>query len=125
MLQFQLNNNGRNNRKIRVGTIDEFQGQESEVTIVSMVRSNNNSDMEKAIGFVNIPRSCVAFSSHIPQTDLIELLNREFITDIINNRKVMDALINKVNVPSLAHSGPLSSLVTNLLNIIGYSCILS
>jgi cholesterol oxidase len=33
----------------------------------------------------------------------------------------MDALINMVNVPSLAHSGPLSSLVTNLLNIINSS----
>ena len=42
---------------IRVGTIDKFQGQEDEVTIISMVRSNSTS-----IGFVSIPRSCVAFS---------------------------------------------------------------
>ena len=61
MLQFQLSTS-RNNRKIRIGTIDEFQGHESEVTIVSMVRSNNNSDLEKAIGIVNIPRSCMAIS---------------------------------------------------------------
>lgn len=55
MFQFHLNNI-KNNPKIRVGTIDEFQGQEVEVTIVSMARSNNYSDLEKAIGFVNIPR---------------------------------------------------------------------
>jgi superfamily I DNA and/or RNA helicase len=54
-----------------VGTIDEFQGQESEVTIVSMVRSNNNSDLEKAIGFVNIPRSCVAFSRSKRKTIIV------------------------------------------------------
>jgi superfamily I DNA and/or RNA helicase len=70
MLQFQLNNSG-NNRKVLVGTIDEFQGQESEVTIVSMVRSNNNSDLEKAIGFVNIPRSCVAFSRSKRKTIIV------------------------------------------------------
>jgi len=45
-----------------IETIDEFQGQEAEVTIVSMVRSNVHSDLEKAMGFVNIPRLCVAIS---------------------------------------------------------------
>ena len=49
MFQFHLNNI-KSNPKIRVGTIDEFQGQEAEVTIVSMARSNNHSDSEKAIG---------------------------------------------------------------------------
>jgi superfamily I DNA and/or RNA helicase len=39
------------NTRLRIGTIDEFQGQESEVTIVSMVRSNNNTDYRKAVGF--------------------------------------------------------------------------
>jgi helicase MOV-10 len=69
MLQFHLHNG--NNRRIRIGTIDEFQGQESEVTIVSMVRSNNENDLEKAIGFVNIPRSCVAFSRSKRKTIII------------------------------------------------------
>jgi ATP-dependent RNA/DNA helicase IGHMBP2 len=46
---------------IRVGTIDKFQGQEDEVTIISMVRSNNKMYYQEPIGFVNIPRSCVAF----------------------------------------------------------------
>jgi superfamily I DNA and/or RNA helicase len=62
---FQLNHIKKSNyynTRLRIGTIDEFQGQESEVTIVSMVRSNNNTDYGKAVGFVNIPRSCVAFS---------------------------------------------------------------
>lgn len=57
--------------KLRIGTIDEFQGQESEVTIVSMVRSNNNSDYGKAVGFVNIPRSCVAFSRSKRKTIIV------------------------------------------------------
>ena len=69
MLQFHLHNG--NNRRIRIGTIDEFQGQESEVTIVSMVRSNNETDLEKAIGFVNIPRSCVAFSRSKRKTIIV------------------------------------------------------
>jgi helicase MOV-10 len=69
MLQFHISN--RNSTKIRVGTIDEFQGQESEVTIVSMVRSNNEADIEKAIGFVNIPRSCVAFSRSKRKTIIV------------------------------------------------------
>jgi len=69
MLQFHISN--RNNTKIRVGTIDEFQGQESEVTIVSMVRSNNEADIEKATGFVNIPRSCVAFSRSKRKTIIV------------------------------------------------------
>ena len=47
---------------IRVGTIDKFQAQEDEVTIISMVRSNNKINYKEAIGFVNIPRSGVAFS---------------------------------------------------------------
>jgi superfamily I DNA and/or RNA helicase len=70
MFQFHLNDY-RNNTKVRAGTIDEFQGQESEVTIVSMVRSNNETDLEKAIGFVNIPRSCVAFSRSKRKTIIV------------------------------------------------------
>ena len=60
-----------NNSKLRIGTIDEFQGQESEVTIVSMVRSNSNPDYQKAVGFVNIPRSCVAFSRSKRKTIIV------------------------------------------------------
>jgi superfamily I DNA and/or RNA helicase len=33
-------------RGLRIGTIDKFQGQEDEVTIISMVRSNNNEDYQ-------------------------------------------------------------------------------
>jgi hypothetical protein len=60
MLQFHLPLQERGG--IRVGTIDKFQGQEDEVTIISMVRSNNKMYYQEAIGFLNIPRSCVAFS---------------------------------------------------------------
>ena len=41
---------------IRVGTIDKFQGQE---------------DGQEAIGFVNIPRSCVAFSRSKRKTIIV------------------------------------------------------
>jgi superfamily I DNA and/or RNA helicase len=56
---------------IRVGTIDKFQGQEDEVTIISMVRSNSKLDYHEAIGFVNIPRSCVAFSRSKRKTIIV------------------------------------------------------
>ena len=56
---------------IRVGTIDKFQGQEDEVTIISMVRSNNKMFYQEAIGFVNIPRSCVAFSRSKRKTIIV------------------------------------------------------
>jgi superfamily I DNA and/or RNA helicase len=38
---------------------------------VSMVRSNNETDLEKAIGFVNIPRSCVALSRSKRKTIIV------------------------------------------------------
>ena len=59
------------NTRVQIGTIDEFQGQECEVTIVSMVRSNSNADYQKAVGFVNIPRSCVAFSRSKRKTIIV------------------------------------------------------
>jgi superfamily I DNA and/or RNA helicase len=71
---FQLNHIKKRdyyNTRLRIGTIDEFQGQESEVTIVSMVRSNNSIDYQKAVGFVNIPRSCVAFSRSKRKTIIV------------------------------------------------------
>ena len=71
---FQLNTINRRdycNTRLRIGTIDEFQGQECEVTIVSMVRSNSNTDYQKAVGFVNIPRSCVAFSRSKRKTIIV------------------------------------------------------
>ena len=87
MFQFHLNNI-KTNPKIRVGTIDEFQGQEAEVTIVSMARSNNYSDMEKAIGFVNIPRSCVAFSRSKRKTIIVgdqnTLIKSKFLSKSID-----------------------------------------
>ena len=36
-----------------------------------MVRSNNNTDYQKAVGFVNIPRSCVAFSRSKRKTIIV------------------------------------------------------
>jgi superfamily I DNA and/or RNA helicase len=56
---------------IRIGTIDKFQGQEDEVTIISMVRSNSKIDYHESIGFVNIPRSCVAFSRSKRKTIIV------------------------------------------------------
>ena len=88
---FQLNLIGRTdyyNTRLKVGTIDEFQGQESEVTIVSMVRSNSNVDHQKAVGFVNIPRSCVAFSRSKRKTIIVgdqkTLSNSNFLSRSID-----------------------------------------
>jgi hypothetical protein len=93
MFQFYLNDN-RSNPKIHVGTIDEFQGQEAEVTIVSMVRSNNHSDLEKAIGFVNIPRSCVAFSRSKRKTIIVgdqnTLIKSKFLSRSIDTITTKD-----------------------------------
>jgi ATP-dependent RNA/DNA helicase IGHMBP2 len=66
MLQLHLQEEG-----VRVGTIDKFQGQEDEVTIISMVRSNDKTDYQEAIGFVNVPRSCVAFSRSKRKTIIV------------------------------------------------------
>lgn len=88
---FQLNIINRKdyyNTRLRIGTIDEFQGQECEVTIVSMVRSNNNNDHQKAVGFVNIPRSCVAFSRSKRKTIIVgdqkTLTKSKFLTRSID-----------------------------------------
>ncbi|HYZ96245.1 MAG TPA: AAA domain-containing protein, partial [Nitrososphaeraceae archaeon] len=73
---------------IRIGTIDEFQGQEAEVTIISMVRSNNKQNYKEAIGFVNIPRSCVAFSRSKRKTIIVgdenTLIRNEFLSKSID-----------------------------------------
>lgn len=73
---------------IRIGTIDEFQGQEAEVTIISMVRSNNKQNYKEAIGFVNIPRSCVAFSRSKRKTIIVgdgnTLIRNKFLSKSID-----------------------------------------
>ncbi len=73
---------------VRIGTIDEFQGQEAEVTIISMVRSNNKQNYKEAIGFVNIPRSCVAFSRSKRKTIIVgdgnTLIRNKFLSKSID-----------------------------------------
>jgi superfamily I DNA and/or RNA helicase len=85
------------NNRLRTGTIDEFQGQESEVTIVSMVRSNNNTDYQKAVGFVNIPRSCVAFSRSKRKTIIVgdqkTLTRSKFLSKSIETITQRDGLL--------------------------------
>jgi len=45
--------------KIRVNTVDNYQGEENDIIIISLVRSNKNNNL----GFVKIEnRICVAFS---------------------------------------------------------------
>ena len=82
---------------IRIGTIDEFQGQEAEVTIISMVRSNNKMNYQEAIGFVNIPRSCVAFSRSKRKTIVIgdrnTLIKNNFLSHSIDTITQKDGFI--------------------------------
>jgi hypothetical protein len=73
---------------LRVGTVDKFQGQEDEVTIISMVRSNHKADSQEALGFVNIPRSCVAFSRSKRKTIIVgdrdTLIKNKFLSKSID-----------------------------------------
>jgi superfamily I DNA and/or RNA helicase len=55
MLQLHLHHqqqkdHQQNTQGIRVGTVDKFQGQETQVAIISMVRSNTKQDYHEAIG---------------------------------------------------------------------------
>ena len=73
---------------LRIGTVDKFQGQEDEVTIISMVRSNKKKGYQEALGFVNIPRSCVAFSRSKRKTIIVgdrdTLIQNKFLSKSIN-----------------------------------------
>ncbi len=49
--------------RIRVGTVDAFQGKEFDVVLLSVVRSNQEKEQSKRVGFLaNENRLCVAFS---------------------------------------------------------------
>ena len=49
--------------RIRVGTVDAFQGKEFDVVLLSVVRSNNEEELQRRVGFLdNDNRLCVAFS---------------------------------------------------------------
>uniref|UniRef100_A0A915DE83 RZ-type domain-containing protein n=1 Tax=Ditylenchus dipsaci TaxID=166011 RepID=A0A915DE83_9BILA len=63
--------------KIRVENVDNYQGEECEIIILSLVRSNNP---EQKIGFLNIPnRVCVALSR--AKHGLYVLGNIEFLSE--------------------------------------------
>jgi len=50
-------------RRVKVGTVDAFQGREYDIVYLSTVRSNKNDTVEKRLGFTALPnRLCVAFS---------------------------------------------------------------
>lgn len=50
-------------RRVRVGTVDAFQGREYDVVYLSTVRSNQEESVEKRLGFTALPnRLCVAVS---------------------------------------------------------------
>lgn len=61
-------------KRIKIGTVDSFQGEQFDYVILSCVRSNNIQDdpndpfFKRSIGFLNSPtRQCVAFSRAIRQ----------------------------------------------------------
>src|SRR5215208_5002683 len=82
---------------IRIGTIDEFQGHEAEVTIISIVRSNNKMNYQESIGFVNIPRSCVAFSRSKRKTIVVgdrnTLIKNNFLSHSIDTITQKDGFL--------------------------------
>jgi superfamily I DNA and/or RNA helicase len=89
MLQLHLQQQHQKNMEgIRIGTIDKFQGQEAEVAIISMVRSNTCQDYQEAIGFVNNSRACVAFSRGKRKTiivgDQTTLIKNKFLARAID-----------------------------------------
>lgn len=50
-------------RRVRVGTVDAFQGREYDIVYLSTVRSNHYDTLEQRLGFTALPnRLCVAFS---------------------------------------------------------------
>ncbi|HYT44244.1 MAG TPA: AAA domain-containing protein [Methylomirabilota bacterium] len=86
MLQLQLQQ--QDMQAIRIGTVDKFQGQEAEVAIISMVRSNTKQDYHEAIGFLNNSRACVAFSRGKRKTiivgDQTTLIKNKFLARSID-----------------------------------------
>jgi len=86
MLQLQLQQ--QDVQAIRIGTVDKFQGQEAEVAIISMVRSNTKQDYHEAIGFLNNSRACVAFSRGKRKTiivgDQTTLIKNKFLARSID-----------------------------------------
>ena len=49
--------------RISVGTVDSFQGKEFDIVLLSIVRSNNEEEPRRRVGFLdNDNRLCVAFS---------------------------------------------------------------
>lgn len=91
MLQLHLHHHHHqqpNTQGIRIGTVDKFQGQEAQVAIISMVRSNTKQDYHEAIGFVNNSRACVAFSRSKRKTiivgDQTTLIRNKFLATSID-----------------------------------------
>jgi len=86
MLQLQLQQ--QDMQAIRIGTVDKFQGQEAEVAIISMVRSNTKQDYHEAIGFLINSRACVAFSRGKRKTiivgDQTTLIKNKFLARSID-----------------------------------------
>jgi superfamily I DNA and/or RNA helicase len=87
-LHLQHHHGQQNTQGIRIGTVDKFQGQEAQVAIISMVRSNTKQDYHEAIGFVNNSRACVAFSRSKRKTiivgDQTTLIRNKFLATSID-----------------------------------------
>ncbi|OFQ61538.1 AAA family ATPase [Fusobacterium sp. HMSC065F01] len=61
--KYKLSNEEGINEKIRIGSVDAFQGMEFNFVCLSMVRSNNEKNIRKKFGFLtNRNRLCVAMS---------------------------------------------------------------
>jgi choline dehydrogenase-like flavoprotein len=55
---------------------------------------------------------------YIPKTGLPELLQREFIKDILNNRNVVNGLMNLINVPNSPFNPSVKSMISSMQSIL-------
>jgi superfamily I DNA and/or RNA helicase len=62
-----------------------------------MVRSNNNPDYQQAIGFLNVPRACVAFSRSKRKTIIVgdqnTLVKNKFLSNSIDTITSKDGFL--------------------------------
>lgn len=103
------------------------------VTSIAKFARNNNNNFELSIEDSGIPKMFADLFAYlfnlmikdkegfIPQANFIDLIQREFISDILNNRQIMKSLVNLVQVPNLQPSPAVGMLISSFVNSINYT----